>query len=277
MGSWAEHLDALSCSASQWRMETPCHVEPRPMLIRPRLLTRLGAAAIGAASTALPSLAQSTESMFGNAAPNLRTPEEIKANNQKVLEMQTQLTIESEAEMAPPHLSIREILLGNGSAAEPGMWVSAHVRVTLLGDGTVVEDTRKSGRGDRDYGQPLVFQLGDLGAANVLRALHPVVLDMRVGGQRRVRTSLTDKNWGYKEMPRLYQPREPLGTDQRSACRRHVQGDWLMDVTIELLDVSISQPLTPFEQVIGETASGWLRAYLNLGRGQRADRGPGRA
>lgn len=215
---------------------------------RGRVLARVGAAAVGAAAS-VPAFA------LADSAPATASSEAAK-------ELQLQLTIEHDGlEISPPHLSIREIREGNGAVVEPGMWVHAHAVVTLVGDGTVVEDTRTSGKGDRDYGEPLCFQLGDLSSDNVLRALHPTILDMRAGGCRRVRTNLLNKNWGYRELPRLFQKRIPQKRSPSliNVGERHAQGDWLMDVAIEVIDVSHKRPPSPVEQMMGATVSGWMR------------------
>lgn len=135
-------------------------------------------------------------------------------------------------------VSIRELQEGNGTMAEAGSFVTVHYRVTLIGDDTIVEDTRASGYGDRDFGQPLTFELGDLGNSAVLRALHAAVLDMRVGGRRRVRTAMGEPDFGYRE--------EPAGVYTRDCEGRRVprkfQADWLIDVEISLLAVSNQPP-----------------------------------
>ena len=167
--------------------------------------------------------------------------------------------------MTPPHLSIRELHEGSGPAAEAGMWVRVHITTSLVGDGTLVEATRTSGLGDRDYGQPLHFQLGDMGSPDVLRALHPTIVNMRVGGRRRVRTSLLDPNWGYRDMPRLYTRRVVCERDsnQNPVGPRHVQGDWLMDVVVELEAVSHEEPARGAGAGLGLAAAqlvDWVRA-----------------
>jgi hypothetical protein len=173
--------------------------------------------------------------------------------------------VEEADRVTPPHLSICDLCEGEGDAAAPGMWVNVHVSVFLVGDGTLLESTRTSGRGDRDYGQPLCFQLGDLSAAGAVRALHPAVLNMRGGGRRRVRTCVLDDNWGYRdgEEPRLYVPREVGERDfnQSRVARRHVQADWLMEVVVELKSVSHEPP-----------PPAWLGAFAAdaLGRAKRA-------
>ena len=158
--------------------------------------------------------------------------------------------------MTPPHLSIRDLHDGEGALAEPGNWVTVHLRATLVGDGSQLEETRTSGYGDRDYGKPVQFQLGDLSAHGVLRALHPVVLHMRVGGQRRVRTCVLDDNWGYREdhIPKLFVPRVVGERDSNRVpvARRKVQGDWLMDVVIDLEKVEKERPPTMVEAWIAQ-------------------------
>ena len=114
-------------------------------------------------------------------------------------EMQKDL-LDVAQQLHPSGLSVKEVKLGDGRMAAQGMWVTVHYCVKLVGDGTVLDDTRKSGFGDRDYGQPSQFELGDLGDAAVLRALHAAVLDMRVGGRRRVRCSLTQPYFGFDEV-----------------------------------------------------------------------------
>ena len=143
-----------------------------------------------------------------------------------------------DAVAAPSGLSIKELSKGDGAFAEPGSWLTLHYRVVLVGDGSVVDDTRSSGYGDREYGTPLQFELGDLRDKTVLRALHATALDMRVGGRRRVRTRLLDPSFGYlaDALPRVLERR-----DGRAMYRR-LQGDWLIDVEVELLAAAATRP-----------------------------------
>ena len=135
-------------------------------------------------------------------------------------------------------LSIRELREGSGEMAMPGTWVSVHYTIRLVGDGTVIEATKTSGMKDRDYGTPLTFELGNLGDDQVLRALHAVVLDMRVGGMRRVRTSLAEPSFGYLEPPLVSVWKGKKLTEIT------LQGDWLMDVVISLEAVATQRPAT---------------------------------
>jgi len=48
--------------------------------------------------------------------------------------------------------TLRELSEGSGDVALPGMKAYVHYTVTLVGDGTVMDDTRNSGFGDRRYG-----------------------------------------------------------------------------------------------------------------------------
>lgn len=150
-------------------------------------------------------------------------------------------------------LSTKELHEGNGDIAETGMWVTVHYSVRLLGDDSLIEETRTSGYGERDFGEPLTFELGDLGDDAVLRVLHAAVLDMRVGGCRRVRTGLTDEAFGYRTMPPVYL-RDANGT----RYLRQYQGDWLMDVQVELLAVSRRPPQSRYaalaERLLPEAA-----------------------
>ena len=126
--------------------------------------------------------------------------------------------------------------------------MTVHLRATLVGDGSQLEETRTSGYGDRDYGKPGAISTGRFERARRwLRALHPVVLHMRVGGQRRVRTCVLDDNWGYRETTyRSSRCRASWASAPRIAhpSRRKVQGDWLMDVVIELEKVEKQRPPT---------------------------------
>ena len=134
-------------------------------------------------------------------------------------------------------VTIKDLKPGDGAVAATGDWVELHYVVRLLGDGSVIEDTRASGYGDRDYGAPLRFELGNLGDAAALRALHPAALDMRVGGVRRVRTSLIEPHFGYRVAPRVLE-RDFEGRQ----THRVLQGDWLIDVTVELVTASEKPP-----------------------------------
>ena len=86
--------------------------------------------------------------------------------------------------------------MGEGERADHGTWVSVHYTVRLLGDDTILEDTRSTGSGDRNYGLPAQFSLGELQDESVLRALHLCVMGMRTGGRRRLRTTLGDADFG---------------------------------------------------------------------------------
>ena len=145
----------------------------------------------------------------------------------------------------PKSVSIRELHEGHGPVAETGSWVTVHYKVTLLGDDSVLEETRTSGYGDRDYGQPLTFELGDLGDVAVLRALHAAVLDMRVGGRRRVRTALGEPDFGYRHPP------DAVSRDfEGRRIPRSFQVDWLIDVEIALLAVSDQPPPSAVARVL---------------------------
>lgn len=161
--------------------------------------------------------------------PNLLT---THADYQRVMQE------EAEARGRPPVLSIRELRAGDGTAAANGNWVACHYVVRLVGDGTIIEDTRRSGLGDRDYGQPCEFQVGDMGS-NALRALHATVLDMRVGGLRRVRTALLEPSFGYRKPPLVLVPSDdPRGRNMQ----RTLQGDWLVDIEVSLASVADEPP-----------------------------------
>ena len=125
---------------------------------------------------------------------------------------------------------MRDMQVGTGAVATEGSWASVHYVCKLLGDGTVVEDTRNTGWGDRDYGQPVYFDVGDIGNHDVLRALHPCVLDMRAGGTRRVRVCMCDPDFGYKKKPTLMDSR-------KWGLKREVANDWLLDIEVTLVDV----------------------------------------
>ena len=136
---------------------------------------------------------------------------------------------DAEAE-ARSGLTIRELKEGTGDLAAPGSWASIHYVVKLLGDGTIVEDTTSSGWGSRDYGQPFQFCVGEIENKEVLRALHPCVLDMRVGGKRRVRLCIGDPDFGYHQKPELMDPR-------KWGLKRDIANDWLLDVEVTLVAV----------------------------------------
>ena len=130
-------------------------------------------------------------------------------------------------------VSIKDLNLGEGDRADHGMWVAVHYTVRLLGDDTVLEDTRTSGYGDRDYGRPAQFSLGELQDESVLRALHLCVMGMHTGGRRRVRTTLGDADFGYREMPRVL---------DEHLLPRFFKGEWLMDIEVTLVAVRPERP-----------------------------------
>ncbi|KAL1508568.1 hypothetical protein AB1Y20_004667 [Prymnesium parvum] len=133
--------------------------------------------------------------------------------------------------------SLKEIAPGEGRMAELGMWATCHYRMTLVGDGTLLEDTRHTGKHDREYGQPYEFEVGAIGDGRTTRALHACVLDMREGGRRRVRVQVGDPTFGFgKEVPRLYTRGE------HGRVHRTVQPEWLMDIEVELLAVASAPP-----------------------------------
>ena len=70
--------------------------------------------------------------------------------------------------------------------------------------------------------------------------------------RRRVRTSVLDPTWGYREEPHLYvrRPVLPRETDRTGVSRRHVQGDWLMDVVVEVQACTREPPLGPMAQLL---------------------------
>ena len=232
-----------------------------------RGLSRLGKASaslvvgVGGCATLAPSLSRA-EAVPVDAAPAQASTAALAGRTKQNVPLERSIVSEAES-MRPAHLSIREVQDGGGAIAEPGMWVSVHFTAKLVGDGTIVEATRSSGLGDRAYGQPLRFQLGDLGSADVPRALHPAILNMRVGGRRRVRTSLLDPNWGYRETPKLYVRREIGERDWNlsRAAPRHVQGDWLVDLVVQLEDVSTEEPPGALALMVGE-AKQWFRSIV---------------
>ena len=163
---------------------------------------------------------------------------------------------EQAATMRPSHLSLRDLRTGNGEVAYAGTWATIHYTTRLLGDDTVIESTHTSGYADRDYGQPLQFAVGDMCDAAILRVLHPTVLDMKVGGVRRVRTTLGDASWGYRKLPQLMETR----SDGRLVPRRHkLQSDYLMDVEVSLVAVQREPP----PGVVGRAAA-WIRGVAGL-------------
>ena len=73
--------------------------------------------------------------------------------------MSKALPIAGEGGVERQGVSIKEIKPGSGAEAYPGSWVTCHYRVTLVGDGTVLDDTRGPGLGSREYGQPYEFEV----------------------------------------------------------------------------------------------------------------------
>ena len=130
-------------------------------------------------------------------------------------------------------VSIKDLGEGEGERADYGMWVAVHYTVRLLGDDSILADTRTTGYGDRDYGRPEQFLLGELQDASVLRALHLCALGMQVGGRRRVRVNLGDADFGYIEIPRVL---------DAHLLPRLLKGDWLMDVEVTLVSVKPERP-----------------------------------
>ncbi len=147
------------------------------------------------------------------------------------------------AERCATGVSIKDLRCGSGPPATEGSWVSVHYVVRLVGDGTILDDTRRSGLGDREYGQPFSFELGDLLDMTVLRALHPCVLDMRVGGVRRVRTAVGEPSFGYRSPPVL------LEEYNHKMAPRQLQPDWLVDVEVSLESAAAQRPPRLVEQL----------------------------
>jgi hypothetical protein len=107
-------------------------------------------------------------------------------------------------------LAVRELVRGSGDReAADGMVVSVHCRVRIAESGVELERTRgSSGSGDRMYGEPMVFVLGDVGgAAGVLGAVHVATVGMRAGGVREVRVAFQDPDFGYRTLPQDEQGR----------------------------------------------------------------------
>jgi hypothetical protein len=84
-----------------------------------------------------------------------------------------------------------------------------------------------------------------MGDPNQLRAIHPCVLDMRVGGARRVRTNLCHDDFGYLSKPKI------------RGATRELLSDYLMDIEVRLLAVEPPQPsrmrryvLDPIERML---------------------------
>ena len=143
-------------------------------------------------------------------------------------------------------LSMKELQVGHGAEALQGYWVTIHYRARLIGDKTIIDDTRSSGYSERLYGQPLCFRVGDFTDETVLRALHAAVLDMRVGGSRRVRTSLMEPNFGYRRLPTVYAATQ----EWPFKAKRRLQPDWLVDVEVELIDVAPEPPIGGLRKVV---------------------------
>lgn len=156
---------------------------------------------------------------------------------------------EASAEEAPSGLRIgvtmREVREGSGEQAASGMLATVHYTVRLVGDGTLLEDTRNSGYGERDYGAPLSFRLGELSDRRILRALHLCALDMRVGGVRRVRTCLLDSDFGYTRTPEI-----PTARSYR--VKRELGADWLIDLELELVALQPPPGPTLLERLFGK-------------------------
>lgn len=74
-----------------------------------------------------------------------------------------------------PGLTIEDVVVGTGKAAQPGNQVTVHYTGWLT-DGTKFDSSR-------DGGQPLSFQLG---AGNVIKGWDQGVAGMQVGGRRRL-------------------------------------------------------------------------------------------
>ena len=146
-------------------------------------------------------------------------------------------------------VSIKDLGEGEGECAHHGMWVAVHYTVRLLGDDSILADTRTTGYGDRDYGRPEQFSLGELQNESVLRALHLCVLGMHVGGRRRVRVNLGDADFGYLDIPRVL---------DAHLLPRLLKGDWLMDVEVTLVSAKPERPsLWERTQVFFDTFGRW--------------------
>ena len=146
-------------------------------------------------------------------------------------------------------LTISDLREGTGARARAGDWVSVHFVIRLLGDGSVVEETRSSGRGSRTYGEPYQFLLGRVEDKDVLRAFHPGVLDMREGGTRRVRLCVADPDFGYREQLKLMDPR-------KWGLTREVGADWILDIEITLVAVAEKRPARwPWERTLATDAA----------------------
>jgi hypothetical protein len=104
---------------------------------------------------------------------------------------------------------VRELARGSGEReAAEGMVVSVHSRVLVATSGLELERTRgASGSGDRMYGEPHVFVLGDTNTDGVLGAIHIATVGMRAGGKREVRVAFQDPDFGYRRLPQDEQGR----------------------------------------------------------------------
>mmetsp|Transcript_58140 Transcript_58140/g.126281 ORF Transcript_58140/g.126281 Transcript_58140/m.126281 type:complete len:327 (+) Transcript_58140:114-1094(+) len=140
-----------------------------------------------------------------------------------------------------PLFMLRELEAGTGQEARTGTWVTVHYVVRVLGNGVEVENTRASGYGDRAYGEPHRFRLGDLQSPETLRLLHFCVDGMRVGGKRRARTLVADRDFGYRHAPQLY---------DENYKKYSLEESWLMDVEVSLVGVSTEPPLTWFQSIV---------------------------
>mgnify|MGYP003684013759 FL=1 len=80
--------------------------------------------------------------------------------------------------------------------------VSVHFRVRVAQTGLELERSRNSsGTGDRMFGEPLTFVLGDRSDKRILGAVHVATVGMRVGGRREVRLAFHDPDFGYRIYP----------------------------------------------------------------------------
>mmetsp|Transcript_50030 Transcript_50030/g.117216 ORF Transcript_50030/g.117216 Transcript_50030/m.117216 type:complete len:224 (-) Transcript_50030:248-919(-) len=146
--------------------------------------------------------------------------------------------------VASEQLVVSELVRGTGdSEAAEGMIVSVHCRVRVAATGLEVERTRdSSGSGNRNFGEPLVFVLGDPNSG-FIGAVHVATVGMRAGGKREVRLAFQDPDFGYQLYPMDEQGRQIV---------LHPWSEIIIEVELEEI-----RPLKP------EAAPTGLSAYLH--------------
>ncbi|KAJ1624935.1 hypothetical protein T492DRAFT_911299 [Pavlovales sp. CCMP2436] len=96
--------------------------------------------------------------------------------------------------LASEQLVVSELVCGTGDSE--------------AAEGMIVERTRdSSGSGNRNFGEPLVFVLGDPNSG-FIGAVHVATVGMRAGGKREVRLAFQDPDFGYQLYPMDEQGRQ---------------------------------------------------------------------